>query len=410
MIDITQPPYCAAGDGQIDDTAAIQAAIDALANQQGGAIYFPRGCYLVRKDNPTGQGTPTPDDMALRIYSDNITLFSDEGAILKHDPSAPRFKILRVGVTPITNGLISFKGGGIKGLEFDGSYTPDPNVEDDGNFPLWVHGVQDYVLRDLYIHHSSDYGIGMQNGGHKNVRLENITIEDVMADGIDVKNNGNTDAECKMRNITVRRFGRGDNPTKPFAGIDLMGEGWLLSDIHVSEFGDVGYAASGVRFKQGETTDEIMRGLGAHHASMTNFCIRGSSGALLASSGVDIRARNVVVGNGQIRDCPGNGVQIRQHEAQVSNVLTRACGTGFKTETNTGETTDGIRAVLSACVARSSSVVGFDFADDWALATGCMSRTNPIGVRMTGNSNKWSGQIGGCATPVVNTGTGNVVS
>lgn len=405
MIDVTKPPFSAVGDGQTDDTAAIQAAIDYL-NQQGGDILLPFGCYLLHKDNPQ-----TQDDMALRIYSDNIRLVFEPGAKLKHNPAAPqRFKLLGVGVTPITNGLVSIKGGGIIGGEFDGSYLPDPNEADDGKYPIWVHGVQDYLLRDIYIHHSSDYGIGLQNGGHRNVRLENITIEDVMADGIDVKNNGNNDAECKMHNVTVRRFGRGNSPAHNFAGIDLMGEGWLLSNIHVSEFGDIGYVGAAVRFKQGETVDEEMRGLGAHHASLWNFCIRGASGAPLASNGVDIRARNVVVGNGQIRDCPGNGVQIRQHEAQVSNVLARACGTGFKTETNTGETTDGIRAVLSACLARSCSVAGFDFEDDWALATGCLSRTNPIGVRMTGNNNRWSGQIGGCATPSVNTGTGNMVS
>jgi len=48
--------YGAIGDGQTDDTAAIQAAIDAMPDA-GGVIYLPIGTYLVRPldvPNPCG--------------------------------------------------------------------------------------------------------------------------------------------------------------------------------------------------------------------------------------------------------------------------------------------------------------------------------------------------------------------
>ncbi|MFD0958199.1 carbohydrate binding domain-containing protein [Paenibacillus chungangensis] len=45
-IDITKPPYNAAGDGMQDDTAAIQAAIDD-AYASNLIVYFPTGTYLV---------------------------------------------------------------------------------------------------------------------------------------------------------------------------------------------------------------------------------------------------------------------------------------------------------------------------------------------------------------------------
>jgi hypothetical protein len=407
-IGLSVKQFGAVGDGIADDTAAIQAAIDVASGAGGGAVWLPRATYLVHKDNPTGGGGSTPDDAALKIQASNVWLVSN-GAVIKANPTAQqRFVTLRVGVTPISNGLISIKGGGIVGLEFDGSYTPNPAEADDGNFLVWVHGVRDYLMRDLYLHHSSDYGIGLQNGGHKTLTLENITIEDVMADGIDHKNNGNTTAECKMSNVTVRRFGRGNSPSFPFAGIDLMGEGWTLSNIHVSEFGDVGHAHAGVRFKQGESVDS--RGLGSHFASMTNFCIRGADGGAIDCNGVDISARHVQLSNGRARGCPGIGFNIRQQEAQISNTQAISCGSGYKTQTGTGEPSDGIRAVLTGNVARSCTDTGFDFDDDEATAIGNVSRSNGIGVRMSGNNNRWIGYIGANTTQTVNTGTGNSIT
>lgn len=64
--------FGAVGDGVTDDTAAIQAAINA-ANPRGGIVYFPRGDYLISSgltvDNSVARTGPLPDDYFARKAS-----------------------------------------------------------------------------------------------------------------------------------------------------------------------------------------------------------------------------------------------------------------------------------------------------------------------------------------------------
>jgi hypothetical protein len=48
VVDVTQPPYRAKGDGVTDDTAAIQQALTDLMGQHK-VLYFPKGTYLVSR-------------------------------------------------------------------------------------------------------------------------------------------------------------------------------------------------------------------------------------------------------------------------------------------------------------------------------------------------------------------------
>jgi hypothetical protein len=47
-VSVRKAPYLAKGDGRSDDTAPIQAALDAVGAAGGGVVYLPAGSYLVR--------------------------------------------------------------------------------------------------------------------------------------------------------------------------------------------------------------------------------------------------------------------------------------------------------------------------------------------------------------------------
>lgn len=83
-IDVTKAPYRAAGDGQADDTPAIQAALTAAGGQGGGTVFLPQGRYLVKGRLTVPGGTTLMGvGRAPAMYSEQApgsTLLAVEGA------------------------------------------------------------------------------------------------------------------------------------------------------------------------------------------------------------------------------------------------------------------------------------------------------------------------------------------
>lgn len=98
-------PYNALGDGSTDDTAAIQAAIDACETYGGGTVYFPKGIYVV---NGALQDTSRSNAQLLlprRDYADTeaITIFF-------RGEAAPPSVASVIGATPLPDNLSVIKG------------------------------------------------------------------------------------------------------------------------------------------------------------------------------------------------------------------------------------------------------------------------------------------------------------
>lgn len=390
--------FGAVGDGVTDDTEAIQRAIDFAEEIGGATIVFPPGEYMVYKDNPTGSTGTMPDDMALHIKGSGVRLVG-YGAKIKALPSDNGFVLIRIGTLPLNNGVVSLYDISIEGLELDGSWEPE--VIDGSNHTysaIISYGVKRLTLRDLYIHNVRQYGIGLQNGGHVDTLIENVLIEDVMADGIDIKNNGSTDSGTRISNVIVRRFGWGDLPATAYAGIDLMGP-CALSNIVVEDWGHAGTALAGIRFKQGVISDG--RGIGAHNSTLTNFRIQANTGGLTtATYGVQAAAHGVSISNGVVTGAGRSGVFVQQELCAVDNVLCRdGASAGFLAGGSTYET-NGDYTTYTECRAIDNAGIGFEIAANYCSMANCVSRGNATNFRPASGADytTWSG--GALVSPV----------
>ena len=95
VFDVTHPRFGAVADDGIDDTAAIQAAIDAAGAMGGGVVLVPKGRYEIHS---------TADGRFLHISRDRIVLrgqgSGENGTILHLGAPAPAKGVRRLGSVP----------------------------------------------------------------------------------------------------------------------------------------------------------------------------------------------------------------------------------------------------------------------------------------------------------------------
>ncbi|MBA3936442.1 MAG: discoidin domain-containing protein, partial [Planctomycetes bacterium] len=92
VVDVTKPPYAAAGDGSHDDTAAIQQAFDDHV-AEGAIIFLPNGIYRIT-DTIRWGSRKGPDGKPKVGDAEKLTTLmgqSEQGAILRLDDHAKGF-------------------------------------------------------------------------------------------------------------------------------------------------------------------------------------------------------------------------------------------------------------------------------------------------------------------------------
>jgi hypothetical protein len=174
VINVKSAPYSATGNGSTNDTAAVQAAIDAAEAAGGGIVYFPLGTYLCN---------------GLTIAGNNITLLGQGwGSVLRQVSGVAdnTYLVSVLGTTTTTAG--NYVGLAFRDLQFLGRIDTDAATQ-------YVHllalsGVSDCrVERCLFKGWRGD-GLYLGSGNSTQVERHNerVWIEGNTFDGVNKLN------------------------------------------------------------------------------------------------------------------------------------------------------------------------------------------------------------------------------
>ena len=338
--------FGAVGNGVTDDVDAIDSGIAYLKSIGGGTLYFPTGTYAISTDSING----------IKIQdASGITLCG-------------------AGQSATTIKSLSGNGGHTLSI-FDSNNITIENLTVDGNRLAQTssgHGIRGesitgLTIQNVTVQQAYSYGIGLQDGIFKNVRIQNVNIEYTGADGMDCKNKdsdtGESNENLFISNVAVKQWGLRNDLTEQ-AGIDMRGA-WELSNVFVREPGAI--TCHGIRFRFGES-DDLANGLGGHKSKLANFYIdlgttttsgiglsvnapfvtvtngyiKGGSDSLQVISGGTTVTKDVSISNVYIDSHADEGIFINGNDVLISNCVV--------TGGNEGVRTVGLRTKLIGCV------------------------------------------------------------
>jgi hypothetical protein len=259
----------AAGATRVDpDNASplFRAALATIAKRGGGEVYVPPGEWTI--------------DEAVQITTPATTL---RGAGVR----ASRLR-MRAGAAAHCV-IVEVTGVVVERLTVIGNGRSPSSIAGHHGIRVAGHDADWVVLRDLAIQETQAYGIGLEKGSFESVVIENVSISDSGADGIDFKNTTNTGTRCFLRNVTVERPGVSSAGK---AGIDVRGRVRLLN---IDVLGVKGGTA-GIRFR--DTDRNGNNGTGGLWSSVDNYYVTTVNGG--AEGIQNPRQKGVAIGNGNV--------------------------------------------------------------------------------------------------------------
>ncbi|MEL4106099.1 right-handed parallel beta-helix repeat-containing protein [Oscillospiraceae bacterium WX1] len=299
--------YGAKGSDRIDDTAAIQKALNSSQN-----VYVPGGTYYINVD------------ISLKLRS-NQTLKLADNAILQALPTASaNYSVLDIsGVTGVT-----VTGGKIVG-------DRDTHRGTSGEWGMGIlieNGANNVAVTNITI--TNCWGDGLYLGGGTavtNIRLEGVTADNNRRQGLSITNaTGVTVTNSTFKNT---------QGTAPEAGIDLEpNEGQVVANVTITNTVCTGNAGSGLeimgwleRIKDvtvtgGNMSDNEDAGIYIENAENLHFTgttvNNNYTGINIPRDAANVTFENMTVNNNRDR---GVSLVTNDQQTGVNNIVFTAC-------------------------------------------------------------------------------------
>lgn len=225
---ITPQMFGAKGDGETNDTEAINKAFASLTD--GGKIYFPAGTYIVNHGGTMNSAAISASGKS------NITVELDNAATIRHSRTYNNYyKVLEF----VNCNGIEIHGGSIIG-------DADDHVKDFSalsSFCIYAEHCKNVYIHDIVTKKCFGDGIGIFAGG-SSVQCEGILIERCTV--LDHIRNGIVFSGVKdgiIRNCHIYNIAPGEVGCLPMAGIDLeshssaKNENIIIEGCHIHDCG-----------------------------------------------------------------------------------------------------------------------------------------------------------------------------
>jgi len=273
----------AVGDGIHDDTAAIQAAINALPST-GGTVYIPAGTYLI----------DTTKYIRLRSL---MLLKMDPGTILKAKTSSVAHAYV-LYLSKVND--VEIAGGQIMGERDTHKYLTTST--DEWNHGIYLRGSR-VTVRDLRVANCTGDGISI-GGSASDVVIQNVVSTNNRRQGLSITN-------CSNIKVYDSEFSY-TNGTSPECGIDIEPDaGYTCSNVWIEncrlnnnkKYGiNIWKNASGVTLNK--NTIEYNKSLGASTCGCSNITVTGNTIRWNGATGIVFNdGTNTVTHSGNLSYC-----------------------------------------------------------------------------------------------------------
>lgn len=208
VVSVTDARFGATGDGSTDDTASIQAAIDATFDSGGGVVYLPPGIYIV-------SGVP-----CLRMRTGVNIIGAGVGVTtLRLDAEQPNFaRILNCATADAVADIT------IRDLTLDGDH-PSTALPGENSSTIFLHNVTNVQITNVESYRSHGDGVQIFDGC-TGVRVSNCKIHDALRNGVTLDGVDTSDIRisgCSIYDIDVQPID--SEPTTAGGSVDVVIDG-----------------------------------------------------------------------------------------------------------------------------------------------------------------------------------------